>query len=148
MDINSYLKNETVRRSKIAQDIKNNILTQQEVEELISNEQISSAFFGSGYSNKRPESTWDREYLETISNAASAEAFNAEYLRYLFKVSEYVNKSETADSKDSKATIFIIIGAIVVCISIIILIVNGISGSLHLSAAQNLTDPNPQELVK
>ncbi len=131
MDINSYFKDGKVRRSKIALDIKNGDLTKQDVEELISNERISASFFGNGYIPSKTSDLWDRSYLDIISNAASAEAFNAEYLRYLYEVAEHVNKKETVPSKGSKALVFIIIGAIIVVTSIILLVINGNNGSVH-----------------
>ena len=95
----NYIDNEGVKREKIALDIKYAPFSKQELEDLISDERIQSAYIGTNYNCKKPKSEWTEDYLNLLSYAAVAESFNDDYIRYLNEVSSYVNEKKITDRR-------------------------------------------------
>lgn len=87
---NKYIVDGDVKRSVIAADIQERILTEKDLRELVTNAQVKASFIGSSYPNKKEQSQWTEDYLDTLCYAAIAEAFNEDYLVYLDKVADYV----------------------------------------------------------
>ena len=120
IDVNRYIADGKVLRSKIARDIKYGVITKAELDALISDKLISSSFRGNEYNSKKPRSEWNKEYLEELSYAAIAESFNADYLNYLFEVATYVNNSKKP--KTIKPVLWIALGILIVIAIIIIIL--------------------------
>lgn len=118
IDVNRYIEDGKVMRSKIARDIKYGILTKPEIDDLVSNKSISASFRGEKYEGKKPKTEWNKQYLEKLSYVAIAECFNADYLYYLYDVAAYVS-----NNKKSKKTIVWAVAIIFVLIIIAIVIV-------------------------
>lgn len=100
MRIENYLENERVKRGSISQHIKLKKISCSELETLINDPRIKRGFVGEKFQNKKPQADWTREYLDALVYEAVAGAFNADYLRYLFEVAQYVN-SQTSDDSGS-----------------------------------------------
>lgn len=94
IDAMKYVVDGVVEREKIAMDIKYRVISKQDISDLVKNSMIKTAFFGNGYTDKKPQSSWDRDYVDKLSYAVVSEAFNEEYLFYLNEVAEYVSKKE------------------------------------------------------
>jgi len=107
---NDYILNGEVARNRIALDIKYRKLNRSDIEQLIINPQITSAFIGSTFSKKKPMKDWNKSYLDELSYVAVAESFNRDYLLYLEEVADFVAKAKIKK---------IIIGAVIVVLVII-----------------------------
>ncbi len=123
MEIDRYIENGKIRRSRIATDISRGKLEYDDIKRLIAIPQISSAFIGTKYENKKPKEEWNKGYLELVSYAASSESFNEDYLFYLWEVSKYVNDREIV--KKRRIRIAVGVGVFVVIVIVIILIIHG-----------------------
>lgn len=124
IDVNRYINDGKVMRSKITRDIKYGAITKNELDALISDKLICCSFRGSEYKNKKPKSEWNKEYLEELSYAAIAESFNADYLHYLFDVATYVNSNRNQKKRKPLLWIALLILAIILVITVIILTQN------------------------
>lgn len=113
-DVHKYLSDGAVKREKIAMDIKYRVIGTKELNMLVNNPDIKSAFFGHGFQDKIPKDRWTEKYLDELSCAVAAECFNAEYLYYLNEVSEYMNRK--------KGNFKLIIGAVVLVAAVAALI--------------------------
>lgn len=111
LDVNTYIEGGKTNRERIAMDVRDGILTDADITELVSDERVSSVFIGNAFPDKCPSSHWDEKYLEELSYAVTDEAFNEDYLRYLFEVSEFVRK------KSRKIKTSIVIGVIIVALA-------------------------------
>jgi len=90
---NEYILNGVVSRNRIALDIKYRKLKRAEIELLVADPMISSAFIGSRFNAKKAKKYWNKSYLDELSYAAIAESFNSDYLLYLDEVAEFVSKA-------------------------------------------------------
>lgn len=90
-DLSRYIEGGDVKRVRIANDIAAGKFTQEFLSELLRHPVVKDAYFSHVKLERKPESEWTKEYLELLSNAAVAENFNEEYLRYLFEVAQYVH---------------------------------------------------------
>ena len=90
---NEYIRNGEVARNRIALNIKRRKLKRPQIEELLSDSKIVSAFIGISFSERKPMKDWNKSYLDELSYAAVAESFNREYLLYLDEVADYVSKA-------------------------------------------------------
>lgn len=86
----NYIRNGTVSRSEIVNDIKNGILEKQDIEELVNRATVTETFIGLSYPNKVGKDQWTEKYLEKLVLSAVAESFNEDYLYYLYEVAKYV----------------------------------------------------------
>lgn len=91
-DVNNYIDDGKVARERIAMDVKYRKLKGKELEKIVNDPKIQSAFIGDKFSKKVDKKDWTKDYLERISCAVVAESFNADYLFYLDEVAEYVEK--------------------------------------------------------
>ena len=94
-DLSRYIEDGKVNRVRIANDIAAGKFTQEFLSELLQKLQkpeLKANYFSHVKLERKPESEWTKEYLELLSNAAVAENFNEEYLRYLFEVAQYVHQ--------------------------------------------------------
>lgn len=121
IDKKKYIDGDRVARSKIAMDIKRCKIRKSDLDILIADYDIQKAFFGHGFSDRKKESEWNKEYLDTLSYAVVAEAFNPEYLYYLCEVAEYVNKIENDNIKRKNRNKKLIIGASVLIVGIAVI---------------------------
>lgn len=85
-----YIDGDRVKSELIALDIRYRKISHDDIMSLISDPQISAAFYGEVYKDKVPESRWDEDYLEELSYAVISEGFNEDYLLYLEKVANTV----------------------------------------------------------
>lgn len=104
VNINDYICNGRVEREKIAIDIKYRDLSKSDIDILVSNKKICDAFLGKSFSEKKPKSEWNKEYLDELTCAAIAECFNADYLYYLDEVADYVVPNKNYAKKNSGET--------------------------------------------
>lgn len=86
----NYITNGRVAREEIAIDIRDGVLTKDDIKILIENPEIQKAFIGTTYSKKIDRTKWTKDYLYKLPNATIAESFNEDYLFYLADVAEYV----------------------------------------------------------
>ena len=91
-DLSRYIEDGKVNRVRIANDIAEGKFTQEFLSELLRYLAVKDAYFSHVKLERKPESEWTKEYLGLLSNAAVAENFNEEYLRYLFEVAQYVHQ--------------------------------------------------------
>ena len=91
---NEYIADGKVKRSKIALDIKRRIITRSDIESLCADPQIKAAFIGKDYKDKKPKKRWNKDYLELLPFAATAESFNRDYLLYLDEVAAFVTEKK------------------------------------------------------
>ena len=122
MNTSRYIKGGTVDRERIALDVRDGRISHAELESLVSDPIISKAFFGVNYSNKRPQSEWNEDYLRRLSYAVVSDAFNADYLFYLEKVASAVRKNKTSreNSGVSKGVIAVAAIAAIIIVSLVL----------------------------
>ena len=110
MRTDDYIINGRVARNRIAIDITCRRISRSEIEQLVSDKRIQSAFLNETFDEKVPKKNWNRSYLDELTNAAIAECFNRDYLLYLDEVADFVTKAKFKK---------IILGAVVVVLVII-----------------------------
>ena len=120
LDINRYIENGTIKREKIALDIKYGILSKEDIQLLIADDRIKASFIGTEYKGKKPKSEWNRQYLEELSFGVVSEGFNADYLWHLYEVKCYVNPTDKKSRKNNQ--IAKIIASVVAVIIIVVLV--------------------------
>lgn len=89
-DIQRYIEDGTVQRTKIAIGIKYRDIGTEELRALVNDPVVKASFFEEGYDKKIPKKQWTERYLDELPFAAVADCFNEEYLYYLNDVAEYV----------------------------------------------------------
>lgn len=89
-----FTSNGTVDRAKIAMHVKTRKLTRVEIEQLCADPRVQAGFKGTTFSDKRPKSEWNKNYLHLLSYVVVAGPFNQDYLLYLDEVAEYVSKAK------------------------------------------------------
>lgn len=94
-----------VLKKKIRQDIRERILTRNEIWILIRNVKIQKGFFGTEYHHKKPIKEWTEEYLEAIS---FSDSFNPDYLFYLDDVANYLATIHHKPKKNTKRKSFLV----------------------------------------
>lgn len=119
-----YLRNGTVSRSKIVDDIKNGNLGKEEIAELVKRRNVVDSFIGSNYPNKVGKDQWNEKYLEKLVLTSVAESFNEDYLYYLYDVTKYVRDNKR--KRKGLLSAVAIISGIVALVAVIILIVMAI----------------------
>ena len=80
-------ENGGILKKKIRHDIKERILTREEIWVLIRNVKIQKGFYGTEYHYKKPIKEWTEDYLEAIS---FSDSFNPDFLFYLDDVANYL----------------------------------------------------------
>ena len=120
-DKNRYMIDGKIERGKIAMAIKRGKIQKNDIDILISDNDVQKEFFGRGFSNKKPKTEWNKKYLNILSYDVVAEAFNPEYLYYLNEVAEYVNKIENDNIKRKNRNKKLIIGASVLIVGIAVI---------------------------
>lgn len=116
VNIGKYIEDDRVMREKIAMDIKYGVISYKDIEVLLNDKRLESAFFGNGFSERIDKADWDKEYLDKLSYAVVAEAFNKDYLMYLYQVANYVN------GRKRKKKILIVSSVIIIAVAIMIFI--------------------------
>lgn len=99
LNLDKYIENGRVKREKIAMDIKYGVITEEDIDVLVSDPRVRTAFIGSRYDDKKPKSDWTRQYLDELSYSVTAEGFNEDYIRYLSKVTGFVSNQVTRRNK-------------------------------------------------
>lgn len=119
VDKRKYFDGNRVNRAMIALDIRYRNLSHDDLLLIISDPEISAAFYGKTYEDKIPKNQWDEEYLEKLSYAVVSESFNKDYLLYLEEVADSVS----AQKNNSK----IVIGGVVLAVAVIAAVVVTVS---------------------
>ena len=120
-NIETYIQDGTVKREKIALDIKRGVITKDDIKDLVSNAKIKESFFGNSSNVKANRSEWTKDYLDKLSYASVADCFNEDYLYYLSDVADYVRPSKK--SKNSPKLLIGISAAVIVVVAIIVILV-------------------------
>lgn len=117
-DLSRYIEGGKVNRVRIANDIAAGKFTQEFLSELLRHPAVKDAYFSHVKLERKPESEWTKEYLELLSNAAVAENFNEEYLRYLFDVAQYVH--HRGQNNPQKKTLWFVraVAVLLVCLGL------------------------------
>ena len=124
LNIETYIQDGSIKREKIALDIKRGVITKDDIKLLVSNAKIKESFFGNSANVKADRSEWTKEYLDKLSYASVADCFNEDYLYYLSDVANYVRTAK--ESKSSPKLLIGISAAVIVVVAIIfILVVKG-----------------------
>lgn len=121
LNIETYIQDGTVKREKIAFDIKRGVIAKDDIKVLVSNAKIKESFFGNSSSVKANRSEWTQDYLDKLSYASVADCFNEDYLYYLSNVADYVCHSKK--SKNSTKLLIGISAAVIVVAAIIAIFV-------------------------
>lgn len=117
MRIDDYIVNGKVARNRIAIDIKRRIISRSDIEKLVSDKRIRSAFLNETYNKKVPKKEWTKLYLNELTNVAIAECFNRDYLLYLDEVADFVTKA-----KFKKIVLGTVIVVLVIIAGVVVLI--------------------------
>lgn len=118
-DLSRYIEDGDVKRVRIANDIAEGKFTQEFLSVLLRHTAVKDAYFSHVKLERKPESEWTKEYLGLLSNAAVAENFNEEYLRYLFDVAQYVH--HRGQNNPQKKTL-LLVGAVVALLVCLVLV--------------------------
>ena len=118
-DISKYLNNNgDVNRAKLTQDIKNRMISHDELEEILTNPEITASFFGSQINWKRKNrADWNDDYLQNLTFASVSEVFNEDYLRHLEEVAQYVR-----NKKNTRTPLLICAATVVVLLAVVLII--------------------------
>lgn len=117
----NYIRNGTVSRSEIVNDIKNGILEKKDIEELVNRATVTEAFIGLSYPNKVGKDQWTEKYLEKLVLTAVAESFNEDYLYYLYEVAKFVR--DNAKKKKAYLSAVALASGLVVVVVIALIVV-------------------------
>lgn len=120
IEIEKYINDGEVQRSRIALDVADGSISISEIHELCSDQRVVDAFIGTSYNKKQPKETWNSLYLDQIICAAAAESFNQDYLLYLAEVGAYIRSGTSTSKKKMIVGVVAVIAFVVVIISIII----------------------------
>ena len=120
VDFSRYIEDGKVNRVRIATDIAEGKFTQEFLSELLRYLAVKNVYFSHVKLERKPESEWTKEYLGLLSNAAVAENFNEEYLRYLFEVAQYVH--HRGQNNPQKKTFSYVAGAVAVLLACLVLV--------------------------
>lgn len=117
-DLSRYIEDGKVNRVRIANDIAAGKFTQEFLSELLRHPAVKGEYFSHVKLERKPESEWTKEYLDLLSNAAVAENFNEEYLRYLFEVAQSVH--HRGQNNPQKKTLLLVgaVVALLVCLGL------------------------------
>ncbi len=117
-DLSRYIEDGMVNRVRIANDIAAGKFTQEFLSELLRHPAVKGEYFSHVKLERKPESEWTKEYLNLLSNAAVAENFNEEYLRYLFDVAQSVH--QRGQNNPQKKTLLLVgaVAAILICLGL------------------------------
>ena len=98
MDINNYIKDKSVKRLVVANDIASLKINKSDIgeicdkfTELEQNGELDSVFIGDFFIEKLDKSEWNKEYLGSLKNKSVSEVFNKDYLIYLNDVARYLH---------------------------------------------------------
>ena len=116
INLDKYISDNIVQRSKIARDVSNGKFTLEEIHKICLDKRVKKSFIGNSYDNKVSKGQWNLEYLDREICVAVAESFNEDYLLYLLEVGEYVRNKKLASKNKMKNIIWITVAAIVVVI--------------------------------
>lgn len=116
-NIEKYISDGEVQRSKIALDVADGSIPTSEIQELCSDQRIKSAFIGTSYNKKKSKELWGDAYLNQVICAAAAESFNQDYLLYLAEIGEHLR------SKKPGSNMKMIVGVVAVVAIIAALII-------------------------
>ena len=119
-DLSRYIEDGDVNRVRIATDIAEGKFTQEFLSELLRYLAVKDAYFSHVKLERKPESEWTKEYLGLLSNAAVAENFNEEYLRYLFEVAQCVH--QRGQNNPQKKTFSYVAGVVVAVLVCLVLV--------------------------
>lgn len=89
-----YMRNGNLSLYDVAADIKTRKLTAMDIDKLVNEPIVQSAFFGDLAPLKQPKRKWSKKYLDELCIAPAFKCFNREYLLYLDEVAEYVSKKK------------------------------------------------------
>lgn len=118
-DLSRYIEDGKVNRVRIANDIAEGKFTQEFLSELLRYLAVKDAYFSHVKLERKPESEWTKEYLGLLSNAAVAENFNEEYLRYLFEVAQYVHQRGQNNPQKRTFSFVRAVAALLICLVLI-----------------------------
>lgn len=118
-DLSRYIEDGDVKRVRIANDIAAGKFTREFLSELLRHLAAKNVYFSHVKLERKPESEWTKEYLGLLSNAAVAENFNEEYLRYLFDVAQYVH--HRGQNNPQKKTLLLVgaVAALLICLVLV-----------------------------
>ena len=120
-NIEKYISDGEVQRSKIALDVADGSISPSEIREICSDQRIKSAFIGTSYNKKKSKELWGDAYLNQVVCAAAAESFNQDYLLYLAEIGEHI-RSKKPDSYKKMIVGVIGVVAVVAIIAVIIVL--------------------------
>lgn len=118
-DLSRYIEDGKGNRVRIANDIAAGKITQEFLSELLRHPAVKNVYFSHVKLERKPKPEWTKEYLELLSNAAVAENFNEEYLRYLFDVAQYVH--HRGQNNPQKKTLLLVgaVAVLLVCLGLV-----------------------------
>lgn len=119
-NIEKYIRDGEVQRSKIALDVADGSISSSEITEICSDPRIKNAFIGTSYNKKRSKELWDAAYLDQVVCAAVAESFNQDYLLYLSEIGEYIRSKKPNSNMKLIVGIVAVVAIITVIIGIVI----------------------------
>lgn len=120
MKTDDYIVDGKVARNLIAIDIRERKITRGDIEQLVLDKRIQSAFLNKTFDKKVPPNQWDKDYLEELTYAALAQSFNRDYLLYLDEVAEFVAQSSKRKKKIGTAVCVTVIAAACFLIGLVI----------------------------
>lgn len=104
LQIDKYIENGVVMTGMIANDVRYGRLSRQDIEDVLNDARVRSAFIGTQLDDKRNRSEWNEQYLDELFGMSSMTCFNEDYLLFLKDVSECLRKRR----KNKKRAIYII----------------------------------------
>lgn len=119
-NIEKYISDGEVQRSKIALDVADGSISASEIREICSDPRIKNAFIGTSYNKKRSKESWDAAYLDQIVCAAAAESFNQDYLLYLSEIGEHIRSKKPSSNLKLIVGVVAVVAIIAVIIGIVI----------------------------
>ncbi len=119
-NIEKYISDGEVQRTKIALDVADGSVSISEIREICADPRIKNAFIGTSYNKKRSKEAWDDSYLDQVVCAAAAENFNQDYLLYLAEVSAYTRSKKPSTNVKMIVGIVAAVAIVAVIIGIVI----------------------------
>lgn len=121
IDVNNYIDDGIVDRTRITQDIKNRVMTHAELVDVVNDPRIEKSFFGTDYSGRKDKSHWNEEYLRCLTLASVGEVFNRQYLFHLEEVAAFVAESPV-HKRSNRAKILLAVAGVVALVLIVFLL--------------------------
>ncbi len=119
-NIEKYISDGVVQRSKIALDVADGSISTFEIREICADQRVKQVYIGTSYDKKCSKEAWNDTYLDQVICASVAESFNQDYLLYLSEVGEYIRSKKPGKNRKMVIGVIAVVSIIAVIIGVVV----------------------------